>query len=424
MTRIKVIFLLVFSALLSFGRDYTPDEIVNPNISDRRVYISDPGNLVSPAIKAQVNEELYNLRKSTGAEVVVAVIPSIGDMPIEDFSEKLFTKWGVGKSDKDNGVLILIAPEQRRARITTGYGVEGVLPDISAKKIIDRSIVSHMREDDLDGAVAASVNDVVTVLSDPVAAEELKSNEKDAWERGADALSPDTFINFLWYVAVFFFLCSIGLFLYDLFSSKGKERYSRAMVWHRHRMAYWILAVCSLGMGIITALLAEWRYRKLRNSPIKCPTCGTKMKKLNEEEDNEYLNAAQDLEEQLKTVDYDVWVCPDCGTVERFPFRAKQMKYTECPSCHTVAMRLVRDHTVVPPTTRREGVGEKIYECEYCRNQNRKRYSIPRKDDGSAAALAAGAILGSMGRGGGGGGGFGGGFGGGATGGGGASGGW
>ena len=101
------------------------------------------------------------------------------------------------------------------------------------------------------------------------------------------------------------------------------------------------------------------------------------------------------------------------------------MKYTECPNCHTIAMCLVRDHTLVPATTRRAGEGEKVYECQFCHHQNRRRYSIPKRDDGAAAALAAGAILGSLGRGGGGGGGgFGGGFGGGSTGGGGASGGW
>ena len=87
-------------------------------------------------------------------------------------------------------------------------------------------------------------------------------------------------------------------------------------------------------------------------------------------------------------------------------------------------MCLVRDHTVRPATTRSAGEGEKVYECQFCHQQNRKRYVIPKKDDGTGAALAAGAILGSMGRGGGGGGGFGGGFGGGSTGGGGASGGW
>ena len=424
--KVRILIMLLAFCMTAFARDYSPSDIENPNVADRRVYVSDPGNMVSPGVKAQVNSELYDLRMKTGAEVVVAVVPSIGDIPIEDFSERLFTAWGIGKSDKDNGVLILIAPEQRRARITTGYGVEGVLPDISAKKIIDSAIVANMRNDDLDGAVAASVSAVSAVISDPVAAEELKSGEKEAWEKGPEALSSDTIVAFAGYVALFFFLVSVGLFVHDCVKSRGKDRYQKAMVWHRHRLAYWILAVCSAGGGIIVALLAEWRYRRARNKPMKCPTCGIKMKKLSEEEDNAMLSASQDFEERIKTVDYDVWVCPGCGTVERYPFRAKQLKYSECPRCHTVAMCLVRDHTVRPATTRSQGLGEKIYECQFCHHQKRDQYVIPKKDDGAAAALAAGAILGSMGRGGGHGGGvgFGGGFGGGSTGGGGASGGW
>lgn len=418
-----VTILITFVAFLAAAKDYSPDEIVNPNVADRREFVADPGSLLGAGTKSRVNSVLTDLRKQTSAEVAVAVVPSIGDVPIEDFSERLFTQWGLGKSDKDNGVLIVIALDQKRARIQTGYGVEGVLPDISAKKIINRSIIPYMREGDLDDAVEASVRDVARVLSDPVAAEELKSSKKEVWEE-PQALSGETFTTFIGYVAMLFLLFSVALFIHDAIKSRKEDRYTKAMVWHDHRAAYWVLAVCSLGMGIITALLAEYRYRRARNKPIKCQVCGTKMHKLNEEEDNELLSASQDLEERLKTVDYDVWECPKCGSVERYPFKAKQMKYTECPNCHTIAMCMVRDHTIVPATTRRAGEGEKVYECQYCGQQNRRRYVIPKKDDGTGAALAAGAILGSMGRGGGGGGGFGGGFGGGSTGGGGASGGW
>lgn len=423
--KIAVLLGMLLTVVVGFARDYSPKELVNPNVADRRVYVADPGNMVSQAVKSRVNDVLWNLRQQTGTEVVVAVVPSIGDTPIEDFSTELFEQWGIGKSDKDNGVLILIAPEQRRARIATGYGVEGVLPDISAKKIVERSIVANMKNGDLDGAVFASASDVANVLSDPTAAEELKSSQKEAWERDEAGISGDTFKQFIGYVALLFFVFAIVLFFMDLRKSRKEDRYHAAMLWHKHRVSYWVLALCSLGLGLPVALLAEWLRKRERNKPMKCPNCGTGMHKLSEAEDNAFLTPSQDFEERLNTVDYDVWKCPECGTVERYPFRVNQMKYTECPSCHTVAMCLVRDHTVRPATTRSEGVGEKIYECQFCHHQNRTHYRIPKKDDGSAAAIVPGAIFGSMGRSGGGGGSsFGGGFGGGSTGGGGASGGW
>lgn len=415
------IFLLLLVAFLPLAlpaRDYRPEDVENPNIADRRVYVADPGNLMDPSVRDRVNSRLASLREQTTAEVAVAVIPSIGDTPIEEFGERLFTRWGIGKRDKDNGVLILIAPEQRQARIQTGYGAEGVLPDISAKKIIERSIVPNMREGNLDAAVDAASADVAAVLSDPAVAEELRSSEKDAWKGGAgeEDLS-EVFSYFVRGIALLGFLIAAVLFVIDLVEVRGKDRYRRSLVWHRHRVWYWVLAVCSLGSALIFLLLSEWLRWRARNKPVKCEVCGHKMRKLGEEEDNELLSPAQDLEEKLKTVDYDVWVCPECGSVERYPFHQRQATFSECPQCHTIAMREVRDHTIVPATTRHEGTGEKEYECMYCHHVLRKRYRIPRKENPAVVVLP-----GVGGRGGGGG--IGGGFGGGFTGGGGASGGW
>ena len=180
---VALLLLILMAFAPAFARDYTPEDLENPNIADRRVYVADPGGLVSPDVKTRVNSMLYDLRGRTSAEVVVAVVPSIGDVPIEDFSERLFQRWGLGKSDKDNGVLILIAMSRKNVAHTDLITeVEGVLPDISARKIIERDIVPNMREGNLDMAVMASASDVAKVLTDPVAAEELKSARRDVRE--------------------------------------------------------------------------------------------------------------------------------------------------------------------------------------------------------------------------------------------------
>ncbi len=100
-----LIWVLTFSAQ---GREYTPDEIVNPNLANRYEYVADPEGRLSSTTKSEVNARLQNLRDATSAEVAVAVVPSIGDYTIEDFSEKVFTRWGLGKKDNDNGVLLLM----------------------------------------------------------------------------------------------------------------------------------------------------------------------------------------------------------------------------------------------------------------------------------------------------------------------------
>ena len=417
------LFLIILSFLVgivSEAKDYSPSELQNPNLADRRVYVADPANLVGESAKAIANSTLWNLRQNTGAEVVLVVVPNTGDYSREEFATRLFEQWGVGKADKDNGVMILIVPDQREAWIATGYGVEGIIPDIAASKIIQRSVVPYMRNGDLDGAVKAVTRDVANVLSDPEAAAEVKSNRKDAWLQTPESdITTDDIISLI--ITLILIIAAISYLMFFINSArfKKKNRYNQARAWHDEINFFKWMAVCSVGLGLPIYFLAKRKYKKLRNDPMQCPACRGKMTKLNEEEDNNLLSPAQDFEEKINSVDYDVWVCDECGTVERFAFPNKQSIYEECPHCHTKAMTMVKDHTVLPPTTRREGIGEKIYECKYCHNNTIKRYKIPKKED-AGAALAAGAILGS-GRGGGG---FGGGFGGGHTGGGGGGGRW
>ena len=422
----RILLSLVFISWLAVNaKDYSPEEITNPNIANRYEYVADPANLVGGNAKSEANKTLWNLRQKTGAEVVAVVVPNTGNYTREEFATKLFDLWKVGKSDKDNGVIILIATDQREAWIATGYGVEGVLPDISAAKIVQRSVVPYMKEGNLDEAVVAVTKDVANILSDPVAAEELKSNKKDAWEEMQESdFSEEDLISLVLFVVITLFVISLIKYIYDSRRLRKADRYTQARGWYDSRTTYILLATFSLGLGLIPYLLSRRKYKNARNKPMSCPACKGEMTKLNEEEDNNLLSPSQDLEEQLNSVDYDVWVCKECGTVEKFAFPNKFSQYEECPHCHTKAMYLSKDHTVVAPTTRRAGMGERIYECKYCHNQTKKRYSIPKREDGSAvaAAVAAGAILGS-GRGGMGGG-IGGGFGGGRTGGGGGGGRW
>ena len=418
---ISLLCLLIFDGISLAEKIYTPSDMPNVQVADRRDFVSDPAGLLSPGTLSEVNKRLYDLRQQTTCEVVVALPPDIGDAPIEQWSEQLFTLWGIGKKDKDNGVLVVIAPEQRKCRIQTGYGVEGVLPDISCANIISREIVPAMRDDNIDQAVSGSTQLISEALSDPAVAEELRSEESDNYDGVMNTISPEAIWGFARIVSWCVFLFVLVVFVRDLINSRKLDNYAKAMLWREHLRVYFWCALLSLGAGLIFFIIAFWLYRAIRTKKRICPTCGAKMHRLNEEEDNALLTPSQDFEEQLKTVDYDVWECPECSTVERLPFKAKQLKYTKCTSCGTIARCLAGTRTVQPATTRRSGTGVKIYECKFCHHRDEEPYIIPKKDDGAAAAMAAGAILGSMGRGKGG---FGGGFGGGSTGGGGASGGW
>lgn len=428
--RLNLLFTLVLLALLfpsrthAEGKVYSPSEVPNVNVANRYRFVSDPEGYLDSETLKRIDERLWNLRQTTSVEPAVVIVPSTGDLTVEEFTREIFDSWKIGKSDKDNGVLFLLVPEDRRVRIETGYGVEGVLPDIACGKIINRSVAPNMRAGDVAAAVDAATSDISNALLDPQFREELKSGESDNYSGGINALSGDEILQFAWIVAVTVFIFALGLFFYDLFKARRLHNFDKALMWRKQLYTFGWASLFSLGAALPLLLAVFLMYRSSRNKKLVCDTCGAKMNKLSEEEDNELLSPSQDFEEKLKTVDYDVWECPKCGTIERFPFLEKQTEYSECLSCHTVAMHLKQDNILVKPTTSRKGLGEKIYECEFCHHRHKVPYEIAKKE--SVDPLVAGAVLGSMlggGRGSGGGG-FGGGFGGGSSGGGGASGGW
>ena len=145
--------MVVMSVAAYAVTDYTPAMMPNVQVADRREFVSDPAVLLSPEVRNVVNQRLYRLRQETTVEAVVAIPPSIGDADINEWGVELFTLWGIGKKDKDNGVLLTIAPEQHRAFINTGYGVEGALPDIACSNIIGETVVPNMKKGDINAAV-------------------------------------------------------------------------------------------------------------------------------------------------------------------------------------------------------------------------------------------------------------------------------
>lgn len=398
------------------------ESLPDPNIGNRHDFISDPYGMLSPEVKTLVNSRLDSLRNATTCEVGVAVVKTTGDMPVEEYAYDLFRHWGLGKKDKNNGVLLLIAADDRAARIEVGSGAEGVIPDVAAGKIIRRAVMPAMKRNDPDRAVTDATAMISAALSDPAVAEELRSS-RSARDSIESPVSSDMIFGFLCAIAFTVFLLTLIMFIIDLFAVRKRDNYRRAMIWHTHMRTYWWGSLFSLGLALPIAFIAWRLYRHSRDVPEICDSCGAKMRKLSEEEDNAYLSGSQDLEERLGTVDYDVWLCPECGSVERFPFVEHQLKYRKCPECGTIAMTLEMDKIVVPPTTTRAGHGERVYQCQFCRHTHREGYVIPKKPDPAAAAVAAGIAAGSS-RGGSGGGGFGGGFGGGMSSGGGASGHW
>ena len=423
MTRLYTLLILLLTAIVATAATYTVDQIPNVHLADSTRFVSDPDGILSAKALAQTDAIMRDIRRQTSAEAVVVVVDDIDGGDIDSFATELFTKWGLGKSDVDNGLLILVAKNLRRAAIRPGYGLEGVLPDIICYRILRDKMFPAFRQGDYDKGIVEAASAIQNILTDPDAAEEIRSQQQDAdFARHGDEVNLKSFFGTYFTISGVIALIMLAVLLTTLYHARKKSRHEKYMALDKLKPIY--LALTFFGLGVPAAasvplLLCMNRYR---NSPRKCPRCGTMMNKVDEVHDNDYLSQAQDTEERIGSVDYDVWLCPSCGETDIEPYINANSGYSICELCHSRACRLTRERILRQPTTVSKGEGVKEYTCLNCGHINPRRFAIP--------MLVAPIIVGGgRSRGGGGFGGFGGGiggggFGGGMTGGGGASGGW
>lgn len=123
-------------------------------------YVNDFAKVLSPEVANRLEAELVAFNASTTNEVAVATVPNLDGDYIENYAVKLFEEWGIGTAKNDNGVLLIIAVEDRELRIEVGYGLEGALPDSVAASIIS-DMVPYLKDGDYDGAVTLGVSGII-----------------------------------------------------------------------------------------------------------------------------------------------------------------------------------------------------------------------------------------------------------------------
>jgi uncharacterized protein len=111
-------------------------------------YVNDYANVLQADTKSQLEEILRAYSASTTNEIAVVTVPDLGGDTVERYAVKLFELWKIGNAKNDNGVLLLVALQDRKVRIEVGYGLEGALPDITAKSIIDTQITPAFKQGD------------------------------------------------------------------------------------------------------------------------------------------------------------------------------------------------------------------------------------------------------------------------------------
>lgn len=126
--------------------------------------ITDFANVIDAATEAELDRELDQLEQKTSSEIAVATVSSLGNMSVEEYANKLFKQWGVGQAKQDNGVLVLVAPNDHKMRIEVGYGLEGVLPDGLAGEVIRDQFTPKFKSNDYSGGIKDGVDRLVQIV--------------------------------------------------------------------------------------------------------------------------------------------------------------------------------------------------------------------------------------------------------------------
>ena len=195
-----------------------------PDLTGRVV---DQAGLLDPAAEVSLTEKLASLEAETGDQLVVVTLDTLQDYEIEDYGYRLGRAWGIGQSENDSGVLLIVAPNERKVRIEVGYGLEPVLTDAFASHVIQTQMLPAFRSGDFQPGIVAGSDAIMAQLRlDPAEAAARAAEVGAQPSRPAAPIAPGIII------ALVFAFILIGLIRAS--SAGGKRRKGRVspvLVW-------------------------------------------------------------------------------------------------------------------------------------------------------------------------------------------------
>jgi uncharacterized protein len=140
--------------------------------------VNDFENLLTPAQASALENKLVNYERTHTTQIAVVITNDLGGLEISDFSFRLGSAWGVGQAGFENGIVITVVPQQRETFIATGYGLEGRIPDITAKQIIDNGMLPHFLNGNYYQGLDQATDQIMQKASEEFAASETAAQEE------------------------------------------------------------------------------------------------------------------------------------------------------------------------------------------------------------------------------------------------------
>jgi uncharacterized protein len=311
-----------------------------PSYGDK--YINDFAGLLSPEAEARLRPMMIALFEETDIEFTIVTVNRMRDHghsgEIEPFATGLFNDWGVGDSEWDDGVMLLVARDDRQTRIELGAGYSRA-DDRVAQRIIDETILPEFRRDSYESGIERGA---VRLMAD---LREIRPERKTGF--------------FAWLETGFF--AWLG----------------RAV----EHLGAWILAILApIGAGAAWLARQAARYR-----PRVCPNDGTKMALLDEFADDQHLDQGQAAEERVGSVNHDVWRCDACGHTLLESYQGWFSRYGACRSCGYRTLR-GSSWVVNQATTTSTGLRQTDYECHHCGNNYSTTEIIPERRESPSSS--------------------------------------
>lgn len=358
---IKHLFLILSTALgLNFAILAAGSSVLAqngfPEPQDR--YINDYIDIITPQDEQRIRALLVDLEERSDVEGTVVTIGSISDYPtsdttIESFALGLFNEWGIGNQTTNDGMLVLVALDDRELRIELGSDNRNEY-NTALQQIIDEDMLPLFSEGEFSQGI---------LLGTEATIERIIGPRERAKESGVSTFpTPVT-------------QSSDSITAESEPSNSAEEATTSSG--SGFSIPLWGWLVGTVGVILTSAIGFNFYRINQRTRPRKCPNCDDWMEMLDEDEDDLYLDSGQKVEEYLKSVDYDVWVCPTDGVQNVYPHEPMFSKYSKCPKCSYQTVDKY-DQILEQPTLYSTGQKQIVADCQHCDYHRAETVILPR----------------------------------------------
>lgn len=298
------------------------------------------------------------VQAGSGADMLVVVVSTTHGVSPREYATDIFRRWQLGAAERDDGLLLFVAIDDRKAEIILGDGVDSPEQEAASQRIMQEVMIPEFKrgrpgEAVLRGAFACAAEILGGPTEQPP---DVGLDAGDAHPIMPAAPPPAAWIN------------------------PGPGRPPSEGV-----------PAFLLGTGLVGGAGASWwgirRFLRYRKRP--CPRCGLPLVQLGEAVDDAHLAAPERREEQLGSVDYDVWTCPECPHVQKHRYGAFFTRFARCPTCRAVTKHdtVNRIRASTEWSEGLEEVDETCLACDYRRSYQRR---IPRQSSSSMSSSSFG----------------------------------